>query len=72
MYAPVGLVFRRAMRGTSIQGRYVPADALIGLGLYPTQRMSPWWNDPDRFDPERFSAERREDQSHAVLLEHSQ
>jgi cytochrome P450 len=34
------------------------------LGLYPTQRMEPWWNDPDVFDPERFNDERREDQSH--------
>jgi cytochrome P450 len=64
MFAPVGQLFRKAISDTAIQGRFVPAGTLIALGLYPTQRMTPWWSDPDRFDPERFSPERREDQSH--------
>ena len=35
------------------------------LGIYPTQRMEPWWADPDTFDPERFGPERAEDKSHS-------
>jgi cytochrome P450 len=64
LYSPVGVVFRQALKDTSIQGHYVPAGARLGLGLYPSQRMEPWWSDPDRFDPERFAEPRREDRSH--------
>jgi cytochrome P450 len=64
MFAPVGIIFRQAIKDTSIHGRYVPAGTKLGVGLYPSQRMQQWWSDPDRFDPERFAAPRREDQSH--------
>lgn len=64
MCAPVGMLAREAIEDTQIQGHYVPAGTKIMLGIYPTQRMDPWWNDPDTFDPERFNDERREDASH--------
>src|SRR3954468_11591511 len=62
--APVGVLARQAVRDTEIDGRYIPKGTRVMLGLYQTMRMEPWWNDPDRFDPERFTAERAEDQSH--------
>jgi cytochrome P450 len=37
---------------------------MISLGLFGSMRMEPWWQDPDRFDPMRFSDDRREDLSH--------
>ncbi len=64
MCAPVGMLARQALSDTQIQGRYVPAGTRIMLGIYPSQRMEPWWREPDGFDPERFSDERREDLSH--------
>ena len=64
MCAPVGMLARRAVKDTQIQGHYIPAHTQIVLGIYPTQRMEPWWNDPDTFDPERFNDARREDASH--------
>jgi cytochrome P450 len=62
--APVGMIGRRALADTEIDGRFVPAGARLMLGLYPTMRMEPWWQNPDVFDPERFTPERAEDQSH--------
>jgi cytochrome P450 len=64
MYAPVALLMRRALADTAILGHHVPAGAYVALALYPSQRMAPWWADPDTFDPERFAEGRREDQSH--------
>jgi cytochrome P450 len=64
MNAPVGTLARQAIKDTEIDGRYIPNGTKLMLGIHPTQRMEPWWRNPDTFDPERFSDERREDASH--------
>ncbi|WP_354701677.1 Putative cytochrome P450 136 [Paraconexibacter sp. AEG42_29] len=64
MNAPVGMVAREAIKDTAIDGCFIPKGTRIMLGIYPMQRMEPWWNDPDTFDPERFTEDRREDASH--------
>jgi len=62
--APVGLVAREALKDTELDGRFIPEGTKLMLGIYPTQRMEPWWRDPDTFDPERFTPERAEDAWH--------
>lgn len=64
MNAPVGILARQTLKDTEIDGHFVPAGTKLMVGIYPTQRMEPWWNDPDTFDPERFTPERAEDASH--------
>jgi len=64
MNAPVGTLARQTIQDTEIDGYYVPEGTKLMLGIHPTQRMEPWWCNPDTFDPERFSDERREDASH--------
>ena len=64
MNAPVGTLARQAVKDTEIDGHYIPAGTKLMLGIYVTQRMEPWWQHPDTFDPERFSDGRREDASH--------
>src|SRR5581483_3815772 len=64
MYAPVGTLARQAIKDTEVDGRYLPAGAKLMLAIYATQRMEPWWRDPDKFDPERFSGARHEDAEH--------
>src|SRR6201999_730729 len=62
--APVGTLARQAIKDTEIDGYYIPAHSKLMLGIYSTQRMEPWWRDPDTFDPERFNDSRREDSLH--------
>jgi cytochrome P450 len=64
MNAPVGGLFRETVADTDLLGHYVPARTRVLVGIYATHRMEPWWPDPDRFDPERFTEPRREDASH--------
>lgn len=62
--APVGGLFRQTVKDTELLGHYVPADTRVLVGIYPTQRMEPWWTNPDTFDPDRFAEPRREDKTH--------
>ncbi|MCK9250510.1 MAG: cytochrome P450 [Solirubrobacteraceae bacterium] len=64
MNAPVGILGRRSVKDTELDGRFIPADTQLLIGIYPSQRMEPWWSDPHTFDPERFLPERAEDRSH--------
>jgi cytochrome P450 len=64
MNAPVATLARQAVKDTEIDGYYIPAGQKLMLAIHGTQRMEPWWHDPDRFDPDRFGDERREDASH--------
>ncbi|NGN62582.1 cytochrome P450 [Streptomyces sp. A7024] len=65
--APVGGLFREAVKDTEILGYYIPKGTRVLASIYQTQRMEPWWRDPDVFDPERFAEERREDKSHRYV-----
>jgi cytochrome P450 len=64
MNAPVGGLFRETVKDTELLGRYIPANTRLVSMIHSMQRMEPWWNDPDTFDPERFAEPRREDKSH--------
>ncbi|MDL5154430.1 cytochrome P450 [Actinomycetospora termitidis] len=64
MYAPVGQLARITVRDADLQGFHIPAGTLMSLGIHASQRMEPWWDRPDEFDPDRFAPERAEDKSH--------
>nr|WP_228805649.1 cytochrome P450 [Nocardia higoensis] len=64
MYAPVAQQARETIADTDICGHYVPKGTLVMCGPYMMMRMAKYWSDPDEFDPERFSPQRREDKSH--------
>ena len=66
MSAPVSLLVRKAVKDTEIEGHHIPAGTMVFAGISPMQRMSPW-TDPDVFDPERFSDERREDRENKFM-----
>ena len=62
--APVPMLARRTVKDTVVQGVRIPAGTDVSVAIQLSQVMEEYWTEPRRFDPDRFSAERREDKSH--------
>jgi cytochrome P450 len=54
LYPPVWVFVRDAYADDVIGGYHIPAGSMIVLSQYITHRHPDFWEDPDRFDPERF------------------
>ena len=67
LYPPVVSIPRRTLRETEILGHRIPANAAVAVDVPFIQRMSEFWDDPDTFDPERFSEARAEHQRHRFI-----
>ncbi len=57
LYPPIHLGSRIAARDVALQGYTIPAGTRVLYSIYLTHRHKAHWEDPQRFDPERFSAE---------------
>jgi len=57
LYSPAWQTMRRAIHDDNVAGYYVPASANIYLNSYLLHRHRSFWESPDAFIPERFSAE---------------
>jgi cytochrome P450 len=66
---PVPVVARRTVKDTEVLGVPIPAGRLTAVMVHLSHHMEELWTDPERFDPERFAAERREDKSHRYAWE---
>lgn len=62
--APVPSVPRKTVRDVEFQGYHIPAGTLVSISPFFTHHMHEYWPEPERFDPERFAAQRREDKVH--------
>lgn len=60
LYPPAWLITRKAIAEDEVQGRAIPAGALIIIGTSAMHHHPVYWPDPDTFDPERFTEERSE------------
>ena len=69
LVAPVTILVRKTVKDTSVQGVAIPKDSDVIVGVQYSHLMQEHWTDPRSFDPERFSAERREDKSHRYAWE---
>jgi cytochrome P450 len=58
LYPPGWAFARTSLQDDNIGGHHIAANSLVALCPYVTQRMAEWWEDPETFDPERFSEER--------------
>lgn len=60
LYPPLWLVLRMPVEDDEIGGYPVPAGSTIFLCTYLTHRHPHFWENPEGFDPERFTPERSE------------
>jgi cytochrome P450 len=58
LYPPLPIMTRYTANDVELAGEHIKAGTLIGLPIYVIHRHRKLWDDPDRFDPSRFSAER--------------
>ena len=61
---PLPGMARQAVRDTEVLGHRIPAGRRVSVGLHLSHHLPELWPDPERFDPERFADDRREDKVH--------
>lgn len=61
LYPPVWILPRIAVEPDTIGGYHVPAGADVLICPYTLHRHPDFWDEPDRFDPDRFLPERSAD-----------
>jgi cytochrome P450 len=64
LYPPAWITNRRAIEEDTVRGYLVPADATVSISPYVTHRDPTIWENPEGFDPERFSPERSAGRPH--------
>jgi len=64
-YPPLPVIPRVATSAFEWGGFEIPASAMVVVSPIHTHHMPEWWPDPFRFDPERFSPARAEDERHS-------
>jgi cytochrome P450 len=61
LYPPITFLPRVAARATVIGGRPVPRGTMVMIAPWAIHRHRRLWAAPERFDPDRFAAEREKD-----------
>jgi len=64
MVTPLPFSVRQAIRDTEILGHYIPAGTNINLWPGMNHRLPELWDEPQRFDPDRFTEPRCEHKRH--------
>jgi cytochrome P450 len=58
LYPPLPVILRVAVADDTVCGRRIPRGSFIAIMPWVIHRHRKLWRDPDRFDPERFAADR--------------
>jgi cytochrome P450 len=61
LYPPVWQVGRETINADKIGGYEIPSNSTVIMSSYVTHRHPDFWENPEGFDPERFSPERSTD-----------
>jgi cytochrome P450 len=57
LYPPAWVVARRTLNDFEIGGYYIPANSVVFMSQYVMHRDPRYYDEPDRFDPERWASE---------------
>ena len=60
LYPPAWAIGRNTIGEDEIGGYHIPADSIVAISSYVTHRLPTYWDNPEGFDPERFTPERSE------------
>jgi cytochrome P450 len=66
---PVPILPRITVKDTAVLGHHLPAGTRVIVPLFANHFRPDVWPNPEAFDPERFSPERREDKVHRLAWE---
>lgn len=64
LHPSVMMMQRRTIRDCELGGHHIPANTVLFVAPQFTHRMAEWWDDPERFDPDRFAEPRSEQKRH--------
>jgi cytochrome P450 len=59
LYPPAPVMTRQVVTPTQLGSQMLPAGTLVFIPIYALHRHARLWEEPDRFDPERFMPERK-------------
>jgi cytochrome P450 len=68
LYPPAWIIGRRAIGDDQIGGYHVPAGTVIAICIYALHRHPTYWEQPDLFDPDRFTPERSQGRNKYVYI----
>lgn len=68
LYPPVWVLLRQAMEEDEIAGYRIPANSVILVSPYTTHKHPDFWDDPERFNPDRFSEEKSEGRHRSAYI----
>jgi cytochrome P450 len=61
LYPPAWVIGRTAIADDQISGFHIPGGSALVMSPWPTHRNALYWENPDSFDPERFTPQRSGD-----------
>src|SRR3546814_11810647 len=64
MVPPVPVLARKTVAEVEVMGHRIPAGRLTAVMVHHQHHMAEYWDEPERFDPDRFADPRREDLRH--------
>lgn len=60
LYPPAWRIGRRVTKDFAIGGHQIPAGSLVFVSQHVTHRDARWFDEPERFDPERWTTQTRD------------